>query len=485
MSKTNEMLIPQAGQHRFNWMPILRTGTFTDKNNQTVTIDEAALDKIISATDLAKEPQLVVEHPKFDEVGFGTIEQLKKAPSGKGESLSRSAGGWILFALPKTVNEKFKKAVNSGKLPGRSVTLDKNSYALKNISFLPPDVPPAVTGLGAYSFSVISNPSPRLTDGQAKEKGEVLSVPAPQSGGEDLGEASFVEGEMKMQLALSGEESHFADLESSNFEMAMYEVSNWPFKTIQTLFRNIKNYLIEKAGIEKADMALPEFYLSEVGNPPALIDKEPLENKSATHFGSESHMASSFSQNINGDNMTIDLSKLDLSKPDQLKAAIEGLQTENTRLTTDIKAKDVELQAANLKLTDAETEKIKSEVIQFCDTDGKKKIKPANKDKAVNFLMAQKEKGVIEFSVTDTAGGTGTTKVQLNTFDFAKELIKGLPDFVTEGEIATVDNAGVKDSENSEVLAQKALEFQAAELKAGRTVSVSAAVAHVKSKMSK
>lgn len=126
--------------NKFKWMPILRTGTFTDKNNQTIKIDEASLDKIISSTDLKSEPQFVIEHPKEDSIGFGTISKLKRV-------------GEFLLALPKEVNDKFKAAVNGGRLPGRSVTLDKKNYQLKNISFLPPSIPPAVDGLGVYSFS--------------------------------------------------------------------------------------------------------------------------------------------------------------------------------------------------------------------------------------------------------------------------------------------------------------------------------------------
>jgi hypothetical protein len=441
---------------KFNWMPVLRTGTFTDKNNQTVTIDEAALDKIIAATDFTKEPQLVVEHPKFDEIGFGTIDKIKRV-------------GGILFALPKTVLEKFKKAVNSGKLPGRSVTLDKNSYALRNISFLPPDVPPAVSGLGAYSFSEDRSQKSAVKD-EPRQRREVSNSESPLPLGEGQGEG------VKLQMALPGIESHFARLISgepgqADLEFAEYEVSSWPFKTIQIIFRSIKNYIIEKDSLEVAEQMIPEFYLSEVGNPPSLIENSPLGRGEGVGFSN-----TNFQQNINGDTMKVDLKTIDLSKADpQLKAAIEELQADNTKLTTDLTAKNVELQTANTKITAAESEKLRNEVIQFCEgADIKKKIKPADKEKFVNFLVQLIGKPVIEFSAADG------TKVQLNNFEFAKELVKILPDFISDSEIATGSTAGIADAENAELLAQKALEFQSAELKEGRTVSASAAVAHVK-----
>lgn len=383
-------------KNKFNWMPVLRTGTFTDKNNQSVKIDEAALDKIIANTDLTKEPQLVVEHPKFDEIGFGTIERLKRV-------------GNYLFALPKTVEEKFKKAVNSGKLPGRSVTLDKNNFSLRNISFLPPEIPPAVSGLGEYSFRAPSN--------------------SPEG------------GELELQLSIPGVESHFADIETSDFEFARYEVSKYPFKTIQDIFRNIKNFFIEDKSLEDADKIIPEWLLNEVGTAPAIWEKIDEENKM---------IANSFSQQNNEDNKmpgkTFDLSKFDLSKIDaNLRALIEGMNTKLNSLQTELTNKTTELQSATSKLTEAETAQLKNEVLQFCAGDDiKLKVKPAIKDKLVNFLMAQKGKDVIEFSTADN------TKVQLNAFEFAKELVKMLPDVIDPVELATGDKGKSINQEEDE-----------------------------------
>ncbi|HOJ19603.1 MAG TPA: hypothetical protein PLT92_13660 [Ignavibacteriaceae bacterium] len=347
---------------KFKWMPILKTGTFKDKNGKVVTVNPEDLDRVISSTDLTSDPQLVVEHPKFDEIGFGAVAQLKRV-------------GELLFALPKEVNEKFKKAVNDGKLPGRSVTLDEKTFALKNISFLPPEIKPAVAGLGDYSFS---------------------TSPSASSG-------------LNLQLILPGETSSFADIETSNFEFAQYEISSWPFRNIRTIFRNLKNKWIEKFGKEEADELFPEWDIDETGNPPSVFEKNPTELKQ-------------FSQSINGDEMKLDFTKL----PPEVKTAFDALEAEKGRVT-------IELQTATTKLTDVEKERLRNEVLQFCESDEVKlKIKPADKEKVVNLLMALKEKGVIEFSSTGSA-----SKVEFNAFDFTKELIKNMPDVVELSEIAT------------------------------------------------
>ncbi len=353
---------------KFKWMPILKTGTFKDKNGKVVSVNPEDLDRVISNTDLTSDPQLVVEHPKFDEIGFGAVAQLKRV-------------GELLFALPKEVNEKFKKAVNDGKLPGRSVTLDEKTFALKNISFLPPEIKPAVAGLGDYSFSQEEN-------------------------------------SRKLSLILPGENSSFADIETSNFEFAQYEISSWPFRNIRIIFRNLKNKWIEKFGKEEADELFPEWDIDETGNPPSVFEKNPVEVKQ-------------FSQSINGDEMKLDFTKL----PPEVKTAFDALEAEKSKVT-------IELQTATTKLTDVEKERLRNEVLQFCESDEVKlKIKPADKERVVNLLMALKEKGVIEFSSSDASTGSAS-KIEFNAFDFTKELIKNMPDVVELSEIATKAKAG-------------------------------------------
>ena len=178
----------------------------------------------------------------------------------------------------------------------------------------------------------------------------------------------------------------------------------------------------------------------------------------------------------------IDLNTIDLNEADpQLKEAIEALQAENKSLSADLKNKDIELQSANEKVSAAQKEKLLGEVIRFCETDAGKKIRPPDREKFINYLLLQTEKGVIEFSAPDPEGGNA--KVQLSAYDFAKEIIMHLPDFISDVELATISTAGIADVQNAELLAKKALEYQASEAKAGRIISASAAVAYVKSKM--
>lgn len=367
---------------KFKWMAIGKVGNWTDKNNTAVKIDEKYLDEVVANTK-PEDVKFVIEHPKYDKIGFGKTGALKRV-------------GDLLFALPKEVNEDFKNAVNKGELPGRSMTINRATKKLLNISFLPPEIDPAIDGLGAYSFS-------------SAIKDENLDV--------------FI-----LQAPLPNDESHFAEIDSAaggdKIEFAQYEVSSWPFRTIKDLFRNIKDFFIEQYDLETANKILSNYAIDEVGNAPHIWEKQ-----------TSPYVTNSFSKNNQEEKM--DLSKVDLTKVDpNVKAAIEALNAENQKLKTDYDSKVVELQSAQTTITKAESEKIEAEVLQFCSSEKiAKKILPADQKKAVRFLTAQKEKSVLEFSSADGK------KENFDAFEFAKQLIEKLPDAIDTTELAKGSNA--------------------------------------------
>lgn len=363
---------------KFKWMAIGKVGKWTDKNSQTIKIDEKYLDEVVANTN-PEDVKFVIEHPKYNKIGFGKTSALKRA-------------GELLFALPKEVNEDFKNAVNAGELPGRSMTIHKATKKLLDISFLPPEIDPAIDGLGAYSFS-------------QSLKDETLEV--------------FI-----LQSPLPNDESHFAEVDNERIEFAQYEMSSWPFRTIKDLFRNIKDAWIEKYGLDEANKVLPNYSIDETGNAPRIWEKQ-----------TSPYVTNSFSKNNNEEEM--DLSKIDLSKVDpNIKAAIETLSVENQKLKTDYDAKNVELQAATTKISKTESEKIEAEVLQFCSSEKiAKKILPADQKKAVKFLTAQKEKAVLEFSSADGK------QENFDAYEFAKSLIEKIPDAIETNEFASSSTA--------------------------------------------
>lgn len=357
---------------KFNWMSIGKVGTWTDKHKQQIAIDEKYLDEIIAATKDPKDVKFVIEHPKYDKIGFGNPSALKRV-------------GQLLFALPESVTDDFKLAVNQGELPGRSMTLDKATKQLLNISFLPKEVPPAIP-LEQYQFST------------ANDSQEIITL----------------------SFQLTENKSHFAEItDDEKIEFAQYEVSSWPFNSIKNIFRNLKNNWIQNFGVEEADRIFPEYILEETGLAPRVYEKrnEPYNP--------------SFQQTIEG---KMDLKNIDLTKlPADQRTAVEALITD---LNTQLNAKKVELQTATTNLTVAEKAQTRTEILQFmAGDDVKLKIKPADKEELVNFMSAQKEKGVIEFST-----GEGQPAKQLDLYEFSKKLIKAMPDVIELSELAKNGN---------------------------------------------
>ncbi len=376
---------------KFNWMPILKTGTFTAKNGKQVEIDENKLDLIIAGTDLSTEPQFVIEHPQYDKLGFGTIERLKRV-------------GKYLFALPKKVDEKFKEIVNKGELPGRSVCLDENTLALSSIGFLPPSILPAVDGLGSYEFANQHNNS---------------------AGKENSIEFSF-----------DNAEQQFMEEDGNQPEPYQNTVLEQSLASIKNIFINIKNTYTEKLGKDEAERIIPENELQSIGNTSSAI-----ENSSASDSVNTEERNSNTASSVNSNNKAkIDFSSVDTSRMDlQLKLALETLINENKQLETNLVTAKTELQTATQTILDSSHSQNRKEVLAFCQSEEMKlKILPSEVEKVSALLLAVKENGTLEFST----GENLSAKIQLNAYDYLKEILKQIPNKIELSEIATHQNAG-------------------------------------------
>jgi len=127
-----------AHSEETGWIPIFRTGTWTDAQGNTRTWTEKDLDEIVKSYDPDwYEAPVVIGHPKQDKPAYGWVEGLKRV-------------GEFLYAKLKDVVPEFKQLVNKGAFKKRSVALSKaikdGVWYLRHIGFLGA-VPPAVKGL--------------------------------------------------------------------------------------------------------------------------------------------------------------------------------------------------------------------------------------------------------------------------------------------------------------------------------------------------
>lgn len=148
---------------------------------------------------------------------------------------------------------------------------------------------------------------------------------------------------------------------------------------------------------------------------------------------------------------------------------LAALETENAAL------KSVQANFAEREQTLAGREAAAraSEIAEFVEglvTGGR--ILPKDKPGLAAYLTGPDASGVIEF-------GEGDAKTSAPANDWLRSFLAALPKRVEFGEVAGSNNAITGGDGSADEIAKQAVEFQEAERKLGRTVSVAAAVKHV------
>lgn len=334
-------------------IPFLKPGKFTAVNGKEVTITKENLDEIIEAT-----KSFAYQDDSFPLViGHPKLDSPAYGWIKKDQVINEN-GVLVALAADEDINEGFLETVKKKLFKNVSVKLRKDN-SIAHIGFLGAKAP-AVTGLPSIAFA--------------------------------------------------------EDPESVELEFSEYEVSSWPFRSISRLFRNIKNYLIEKEGIEKANMLLNEYEIDEAGQAPRVYEKEPQRVFSET-----------------------EIDPLKNNEGDDPVKIIE--------LETQLAEKDTALLDAQRKLKEFEDKQAadalaakKNEFVAFCESDDiKVKIKDGEKDSIVETLLALNSVEAFEF-------GEGDDKQTVSPVDVVKNLIARLPNVVPAAATATTQNAADDNS---------------------------------------
>lgn len=121
------------------WIPIARTGSFSDSKGKMHNFTTQLFDELVSNYDPAvEESPLVYGHPKDNEPARGWVKALKR-------------NGEKLFALLSQVSTETKKAVHNKDYKYVSMSLHPCGKRLRHVGLLGA-VPPAITGLGPVEF---------------------------------------------------------------------------------------------------------------------------------------------------------------------------------------------------------------------------------------------------------------------------------------------------------------------------------------------
>ena len=196
-------------------------------------------------------------------------------------------------------------------------------------------------------------------------------------------------------------------------EQGVVEFADWDQMNIAWMFRNIREFFIEKFGLEAADKALPSYSIDNI-QISAAQDNDDADDLNATI---------SYTEN---DDMTPEQK----AKMDALVAENATLKTQNTTLETQV-ASFAESTAAAAA---AKTAALHAEHVSFAEGLVKAgKLVPANKDGAIALMdQLAKQESTLEF-------GEGDSKVTETPLALYKKQLSEAKPLVEFGEQAIGD----------------------------------------------
>lgn len=185
---------------------IFKPGTHTSASGATLSFSDSDIERSIRVYDPAvHEAPIVVGHPKDNGPAYGWVDKIEFADG-------------AMVAHPKDIDPEFAEMVSAKRFKKRSAsfyapgsanhplkgTADHDTYYLRHVGFLGA-MAPAVKGLRDVEFSA-----------------------------DDEGVVEFVES------------------------------ARWAWASLGQVLRSLREWMIAKDGIEAADKALPNFYLTDI-----------------------------------------------------------------------------------------------------------------------------------------------------------------------------------------------------------------------------
>lgn len=329
-------------------LDLLRPGKWKDKSGKVIDV---TLDKVKRIADATKKFAyqnnkfpFTIGHPKTDSPAYGYGDKSNVTVDERGHLQLEASEDDFSNELVKMVKDK--------KFSTLSVKT-RNDGSIRHVAFLGAQ-PPAVTGLDPVEFN------------EEEDEGFVFEF------------SEFDVEENENGLAL---------------EFAEYELSGYPFRTIQNMFRNMKNWFIEEFGKDEADKIFPEYMLEGTGETPRIF--KPVKE----HEFSETQ--------IEEEDM-----KLSPEVQQQLDAANKKIDDLTGQLS-----------AATSQLSEKERNEKFNAAMTFCESDEmSNRIPPAiGANQVANLMVELEGVGELEFSE-----GEETKKVP--AVDTLKAILKQLPE---------------------------------------------------------
>lgn len=357
---------------------IFRAGRHTPKSGGKLDFSEADLAGIAASYDPARhEAPIVVGHPRHDRPAYGWIKSLKATAEG-------------LEAEPSQVDPAFSEIVNDGRYkkisasffaPTSPANPTPGKWYLRHVGFLGAAAP-AVPGLRSASFS--ENP----------------------------------EGVVEFELS----------------------PRDFRWRTISQVFRKLREFVLEKYGLDAADKIAPNWLVEDLATPPdeaAFTETEHETNHEETNEMPTPE----------------ELKK----KEDELAAREAELAKKETEFSESAKKAETEAEAKKTAefsereeaLAKREAELAKKEHADFVEGLAKEgKVLPREKGFLVEFMAALDDETTVEFSE-----GEGAEPKKGGLLSLFRESLEARPKMVDFSERSADDGSGAGDDVDAEAKA--------------------------------
>jgi hypothetical protein len=366
-----------------DFVPIFQGGKQTDSQGNEHDGDELIDKAVESFSPEYHEPPVVVGHPKDNSPAFGWVESVKKVAKKLKDGTTIS----VLMAKFKDVVPEFASAVQQGLFKKRSASFYPDGR-LRHVGFLG-GMPPAVKGLADLKFSA---------DDKAIEFEEPLN----------------------------------------------FMVGGWGMDRVASLFRNLRDFFIEKFSLEDADKVIPSYNIDDIHDEAGRMSLAELPQTAGEPLYSEGgiNMPKTFTEEELQAQLKAEKDRLTAEFAEKEKKATEAIEAAKTQDANLAKMLDEARRAGEEKASalfaeqrrkDNEAAK-KREVAELISSSVKTgKILPAwAKMGLARFMESLSSETAIEF-------GEGESKATKTPYEFFKCLMAELPKTVSFGEFASRD----------------------------------------------
>ena len=380
---------------------IFKTGQHTDSNGTAASFSESVLKASAGAYDpKIHEAPIVIGHPKSNGPAWGWITGMAFGEDG-------------LTANPDQVDADFEEMVEKGR------------FKKVSASFYQPDSP--------------NNPVPGVY--YLRHVGFLGAQPPAIKGLKDIEFKEDEEGVVEFAASMEG-------LTGS-------------VRVISSVFRKLREFIIDKFSREEADEVISSWALDD------------LEYMIQEQEGSDKEVSPAFSEGN-------PQSKPTPKSPEGTAMDENEIKAEQERLAAEKKAlKDKETSFSEREAKVKATEKALAIKAISADLDQlvkEGKVLPAQQASLAEFMSTlDDEKDVVAISFNEQ--GEGEDKKKHNQRAFMHTFLNSLPKLVEFKEVSADTGEGDDgDTDDSQELASQALSFQESEAKKGRNISITDAV---------